>query len=65
MSGADMVVPTIGEENTLAFNAIVKSLIESGKMGVARFTMRKNSPPKLVALHPEFNEQIGYVLYII
>lgn len=64
MSGVDIIIPSPDDKNILAFNSIVQGMIETGKFGIARHVVRKNSAPKLVVLHPKYSDSKGFCLYL-
>lgn len=64
MSGVDVLVPSPNDQNILAFNSVVQSMLETGKVGVARYVSRNNSAPKLVVMLPKKSASKGYLLYI-
>jgi ATP-dependent DNA helicase 2 subunit 2 len=53
LTGSDIIVPTPKDDNIAAFNALVDALIESKKVGIVRYIMRNNTPPKLAAVFPD------------
>ena len=53
MSGVDLVIPNPTSENDkIAFNALVQTMISMNKVLVCRYAYRKNSDPKLTVLSP-------------
>jgi len=52
MSGCDIVVPVESARNRRAFSALIRAMIETNKVMIAKWISRKNASPKLVVLHP-------------
>jgi ATP-dependent DNA helicase 2 subunit 2 len=50
LAGVDVIIPTPDDKNIVAFNSIVDAMLEAEKVGIVRYIMRNNTPPKLAAL---------------
>lgn len=52
MAGCDIVVPVESASNRRAFSALIRAMIETDQVMLAKWVSRKNASPKLVVMHP-------------
>ena len=64
MQGVDVILPNRGAKNERAFAAIVKMMIETKRVMIAKIIERKNADPKLVSLYPHI-ENKRPLLYMV
>lgn len=57
MGGVDIIAAVPEENNVIAFNSIVDAMLDSKRVGIVRFIMRNNNPPKLAAVFGHRDEK--------
>lgn len=57
IAGVDVILPQRGDANERAFAAMVKTMLDTGKVMIAKIVERANAEPKLVVLYPHIEDK--------